>query len=630
MAERRIPEQPNKADASEVYRLEDILREFSSKPESPKTVSEQTIPFQPIHTAVSKPSEDAPVKTFGAESPTEPEQDIAATDESITLIPPMDTEAAVASLLRKSVRGMSLQCWRTVFLLLLTLSALLLRLNLHYKWLYLPKAEAYQPILRILFLSVAVLLSYDVLWRGLCDLIRLQISPFTLAFPLLILSFSASIRSLDRKEEAYSAVVGLYLYFLLRALYARRRGTFLTLRTVCSFRNPMGIFDAKQILKDTDSLRRGPADMELFLRDFLAPERAQTVLSIYCTVLLPLSAALAYLLCPHSRTGFLNAWLFLLLGATPFSAALCYPRALSRIARRLSKNGGALSGWCGAKLFGGRHTIILRDEDLFPQSSIALNGMKLFEGCKAGRVISYALAALEIAGSPLCSLFIELLHSQHGRRCSVSEHRIYDHNGVGAEIEGNVVLVGTLRFMQSMGVQMPAGARVRQAVYVSVNGELAGIFAVQYKPNASTRIGLRSILANENFSVVAATRDFLITPALIAAKYAIPTDRIKFPPYAERIRLSELGADRKAAQGGLIAKDAFGGFAYTVAAGRTLRITAFFTILICLIAGFLGLLLCTLILSWDALHVASPLHLVAFQTLWALVVSLITLLLIRL
>ena len=80
--------------------------------------------------------------------------------------------------------------------------------------------------------------------------------------------------------------------------------------------------------------------------------------------------------------------------------------------------------------------------------------------------------------------------------------------------------------MRSMGVHMSDGARVRQAVYVSVNGELAGIFAVKYKPSASTRAGLRALLANPGNSVILATRDFLITPELLAARYELAMTEI--------------------------------------------------------------------------------------------------------
>ena len=182
--------------------------------------------------------------------------------------------------------------------------------------------------------------------------------------------------------------------------------------------------------------------------------------------------------------GFVRCWLILLLGATPCAAMLSFARPFSALARRLASFGAALCGWHGARVLGGKHTVILRDEDVFPANNITSSGMKLYGTLPAGQVLSYALAALEAAQDPLAALFDRLLQAQFGRRCRADAYRCYDGGGIGAQIGQDVVLVGSLPFMRSMGVHMSDGARVRQAVYVSVNGELAGIFAVKYKPSA--------------------------------------------------------------------------------------------------------------------------------------------------
>ena len=243
----------------------------------------------------------------------------------------------------------------------------------------------------------------------------------------------------------------------------------------------------------------------------------------------------------------------------------------------------------------------------------------LYGTLPAGQVLSYALAALEAAQDPLAALFDRLLQAQFGRRCRADAYRCYDGGGIGAQIGQDVVLVGSLPFMRSMGVHMSDGARVRQAVYVSVNGELAGIFAVKYKPSASTRAGLRALLANPGNSVILATRDFLITPELLAARYELAVGGIAFPVYSERLRLSEAVGGEADAQGALIAKETFGAFASAVAAAQTLRSTTRFSTVLSLLSGILGLCLCALLLYWGSAAAVSPFHIAAFQLIWALV-----------
>lgn len=409
----------------------------------------------------------------------------------------------------------------------------------------------------------------------------------------------------------------------------QKNALFQTLRTLCGFDNPLGIYDVPELLPDADGLRCGEGQIPEFMARLQKPDLSQRLFQIYATLLLPITLALAVLLLRFTSLGFLRAWLLLLLGAIPCAAMLSYAKPFTVLSRRLAGFGGALCGWYGARAFGGKHTIILRDDDLFPRSHISSNGMKLYGSYPAGQVISYALAALEAAGNPLTFLFEALLQAQYGKHSHASAYRYYDSGGIGAEIGADIVLVGALPFMRSMGVHMPEGTRVRQAVYVSVNGELAGIFAVKYKPSASTRAGLRAVLSNTNFSVILATRDFLLTPELIAARYELSVDRLAFPAFSERIRLSEAENDLVHSQGALIAKESFGAFASTVAAGQTLRTVTRFVAFLSLLVGVLGTALCALLLFWNSVTTASPFHIAAFQLLWTFLSSFISFILLH-
>ena len=355
------------------------------------------------------------------------------------------------------------------------------------------------------------------------------------------------------------------------------------------------------------------------MRHLSDPDPAARTFRIYTLLALPGTLLAALALSRLGSMGFVRSWLILLLGATPCAAMLSFARPFSALARRLASFGAALCGWHGARVLGGKHTVILRDEDVFPSNNITSSGMKLYGTLPAGQVLSYALAALEAAQDPLAALFDRLLQAQFGRRCRADAYRCYDGGGIGAQIGQDVVLVGSLPFMRSMGVHMSDGARVRQAVYVSVNGELAGIFAVKYKPSASTRAGLRALLANPGNSVILATRDFLITPELLAARYELAVGGIAFPVYSERLRLSEAVGGEADAQGALIAKETFGAFASAVAAAQTLRSTTRFSTVLSLLSGILGLCLCALLLYWGSAAAVSPFHIAAFQLIWALV-----------
>lgn len=473
-------------------------------------------------------------------------------------------------------------------------------------------------------LGLSLLLSFDVVIRGLRDLFRLRISPFTLGALTVVLCITDAFVS----KTSFCAAGSLLLYFLFRALVLYDRGMLTTLRTVCSIEKPMGICRISGL--EDSALRCDTGDRSVFCGELEQPDAAQTLFCIYSTILLPGTLAAAIIFAHSGHTSFLHGWMLLLLGATPCASLLSFARPFHTLAKRLSEIHGALCGWYGAGIFSGRHTILLRDGDLFPMDGVRSNGMKLYAAHPAAKVIGYALAALQACESPLTQLFESLLEAQFGKHYQAVSHRIYDAGGVGAEIAGDIVLVGSLPFMQSMGVHMPAGTKVRLAVYVSIGGELAGVFALKYKPTRSARLGLRAVLAKSKLTVVMATRDFLITPELIAAKYEIPTQRLVFPPYSARLRYASAELGSAAWQGALVAKDTFGTFASTIAAGQSLYSATLTLAILNLLAGFFGVILCALLLFWGAGVAASPLHIVLFQLLWVILSEFIAFLLLLL
>ena len=160
----------------------------------------------------------------------------------------------------------------------------------------------------------------------------------------------------------------------------------------------------------------------------------------------------------------------------------------------------------------GEAGLIIEDADLFPPQNVTQGGMKLYGSRPAPMVIGYANAVVQTAGSGLVPLFEQMMHDQNGRRYTVDSFRRYESGGLGATIRGDVVLMGSIAFMKLMRVRVPEGTRLKQAVYLSVNGELTAVFALNYAPAESVRAGLASVLRAGALVPVLATRDFMITP----------------------------------------------------------------------------------------------------------------------
>lgn len=667
---RHDPEQLNKSEVSEKFDLEDIIREFSSAPKAekkPDPVKEQTLVFRPIRSVPrAKPAADsAPVKLAPdprskttplpqTKAPTAPlqEKTPAPKPQKAAFSPPLVMYAPVREdapqkkekrsprlkpaagkplhalscreLLALEQKGFAARRIRTSLMLLPAFFAFFTLFYQRFFSTPLPFFETYGAFLSLATLLLSSLLGYEVFWKGLQDILRIRISLYTLSIPLCILCVIDCFLSAGPLTACYAPCVILVLFFLQRSISLAHSGYAQSLHTVCGFTKPMGLYDAGQLLPDSDSLRKDNADQEDYFARLTQPDAPQTLLCIYSTFLLPLSCGIAFLIRYFTAFSFVRAWLLLLLCAMPLYAALSYPAAFASLAKKLAKQGGALCGWHSARTFGKRHTIILRDEDLFPAGCFSSNGMKLYGTYRAERVIAYAHAAFSAAENPLVQLFEQLLRSEGATALTASTYRFYENNGMGAEILGDEVLIGTVSFMRSMGVHMPDGAKVRQAVYVAIGGELAGIFAVKYKADPTAKAGLRDILSNRNFTPVLATRDFLISPELIAQKYELSAEPLRFPEYPQRIRLSETAPGDCRTQGALIANNTFTAFAAAVSSAHRLKLSAYSGLILSLLAGVGGLCLAALLLTGGSHDLISALYIGGYQFLWASVTGLIS------
>jgi hypothetical protein len=285
------------------------------------------------------------------------------------------------------------------------------------------------------------------------------------------------------------------------------------------------------------------------------------------------------------------------------------------VSQRLSLSHAALCGDYGAEVFGGEHAILIGDDDIFPPGSLSLNGFKVYNG-NMDQIIAYAAAASRRSGSALAPVFDDLLNTHNGRHYNVDSFRFYDSGGIGAVILDDVVLLGSLDFMRRMGVHMDPGTKVRQAVYASVNGELAAVFAVRYAPPENIRRGLASIAGNRHFKGILVTRTFLGTPSFLKAKFGVPNGAFDYPSTKERLRLSETELKNSGAQGAILSQDSFTGFAQSAAGGRVLRSASVLSGILAFLGGLIGLLLMGVLAALPAYETATATNVLFYVAAW--------------
>ena len=476
-------------------------------------------------------------------------------------------------------------------------------------------AESFSRMLLIIMV-VQAFVAWDVALRGVRAACRLR---YDHAGMLLVLTIACAVDAVIAIRDgriAFCPAVTLQWCAALLGEYSMQLAKLRTLKAACSMNEPKAAVREEKAWHGEDCIFRSDAKPEEFVRELEIPDAGSRMMRIYAPVLTAVTLGLSVLSMLQAEDSFLWAWTALMIASFPAGMFLSFSRPFAAQARRLSRAGAAVGGWYGARMLGGECGIAIEDADLFPPQNVTQGGMKLYGSRPAPMVIGYANAVVQTAGSGLVPLFEQMMHDQNGRRYTVDTFRRYEGGGLGATIRGDVVLMGSIAFMKLMRVRVPEGTRLKQAVYLSVNGELTAVFALNYAPAESVRAGLSAVLRAGSLVPVLATRDFMITPQFLKLRYKIPPEHIEFPIVEERARLSSQEIPRTGPQGALMARSSFASFAGSVVSARTLRGAAIIAMIVALAGSVLGTALMFFLTFLGSSFSASCWNLFLYTVLW--------------
>ena len=467
-------------------------------------------------------------------------------------------------------------------------------------------------------LLIQAFLSYDVCLSGVMQLLRLRFDQTSLLVVTLCAVIADACFAVAQGRTPFCTVASVLLLLAMwgkALLYEARRRS---LRAAGNMEDPIAAVREEKAWHGYDCIFRAPGNAEQFAVQLEMPDAGSRIMRVYAPVLTAVTIALSVLTAMRGGESFLWAWSAMLLASFPAGIFIAYAKPFSAFAKKLYRAGAAVAGWQGARILSGEAGLIIEDADLFPPQNVTQGGMKLYGSRPAPMVIGYANAVVQTAGSGLVPLFEQMMHDQNGRRYAVDSFRRYESGGLGATIRGDVVLMGSIAFMKLMRVRVPEGTRLKQAVYLSVNGELAAVFALNYAPAESVRAGLAAVLRAGSLVPVLATRDFMITPQFLKLRYKIPPEHIEFPIVEECARLSAPEAVRDGKQGALMARSSFASFSGSVVAARTLRGAAILSICVAVAGSVLGAGLMFVLTFLGASLSASCWNLFLYTVLWLL------------
>ena len=362
---------------------------------------------------------------------------------------------------------------------------------------------------------------------------------------------------------------------------------------------------------------RGEGQVEDFMDTYqqtTGPEKVQNVYSLL-TLLLSIGIAVAAGML-HSLSLAVQIFSTTLLVAMPASFFIALTRPMAVLERRLHAVGTVLCGWKGVLGLSGKFAFPLNDSDLFPAGAIKMNGVKFYGNRDPETIIAYAAALMRANGGGLAPIFEQLLSSRNGIRFAAENVQFYGNGGIGGEINGDPVLMGTLEFLKEMGVEIPDGIMVKQAVYVSVDGDLSGLFAITYNRVRQVAAGMSTLCASRRIRPVIVAKDFLLTAAFLKEKFGLRPRRTAFPSHADSILLENKQASAEAPALALTTQKSLASVAYAITGARALRTSCRLGVTIHMMGGILGLLIMAALAVLGTTALLTPLHILLYQLVW--------------
>jgi len=219
-------------------------------------------------------------------------------------------------------------------------------------------------------------------------------------------------------------------------------------------------------------------------------------------------------------------------------------------------------------------------------------------------------------GGGLAPLFQQVLDSRNGRSYDAENVRLYEGGGIGGTVLDEPVLVGPLSFLKDMGVDIPDGIQVSQAVCVSVDGELCGVFAISYEKTKAATAGLSTLSSYRRLNPVVVTGEFMMSESFIRGKFGIKSKRLVFPQEEVRRQLWQMEADEEAVSAMIATKDGLAPVAYGITGARALRSACNFGVLLHMIGGILGMVVVLALMLLGALEILTPANMFLYQLVW--------------
>ena len=472
---------------------------------------------------------------------------------------------------------------------------------------------------------VSALLGSFQLIQGVADLFKGRFTLNTLLVVTFLACCADGVFCLLQERIPCCAAFSLEVLMSLWGDYNRRHAELGQMDVLRKANRLYGVCAKENAYENKKVLVRIPGRVEHFMDNYDqtgAPEKRQNIYSLLALVISLGVGVFAFFMADLYTA--IQVTAVCLLAAVPATAFIATTRPLAILQRRLHRLGAVLCGWQGIKQLSGKVVFPLDGDDVFPLGTTRMNGVKFFGSRATEEVLAYATAVVEADGSGLAPLFRQVLDSRNGRSYDAENLRRYENGGIGGTVLDESVLVGTLEFLKDMGVEVPGGIQVSQAVCVAIDGELCGVFAISYEKTRSATAGLSTLGSYRGLNPVMISGDFMLSERFIRSKFGVKSKRLLFPGEETRTLLQSIESEEGAQAALLTTVEGLAPMAYCVTGARAARAASNLGVTLHMVGGILGMLVVLTLVILGAMQLLTPANMFLYQLVWMIPGFLVT------
>ncbi len=507
---------------------------------------------------------------------------------------------------------------RIALLILFALSCILAFAPFHYggEWEQLEYFASKVQALGYL-LALGMVLSLDLLLRGLWRGFLLKAGTDTLGMFLgIFCGLDCFLQYTSPNPREQLPLVPLVLLQYLCLAYGeecKRRGHSISCSVASKVSEPCILSTESNKWQNRNTYSKSTDSVKGFSSQIQEEDGVSLCYSIIAPVSLVMSFCCAWVLTRNTQD-FVWAISSFLLVSTPVGAGFLYGRTMLRQVKQLKNESySTLAGWPAVA----RKTkqCVLTDCDLFPKNFIRITGASEYNGHSQKKVMSYTATLLKAGEVGCSSLFQDMMVSRGQSLHKCRDIRFHDGGGISGKIAMDTVTVGGASFTTLMDVEIPEGLFVNNGIFCSVNGELAGFFAIEYSLHEMVEHSLENLLY-EGIRPILATRDFALTPEILKHRFHLPTGKMDFPSVNRRYELSNEERQENSVITAVITRESILALSDCIIAAKRLRQGVLTGLAVCLSSSILGFFLVAYLVSSTAYNALSPDNLMIYLLLW--------------